>query len=207
MVGNDRIRFSSELPSNFIASRNWFCIFSARERIHRWAYLLRFFITEERRYGPLSCREIRGVPPHDKYDTSTKYRLVEEYGHNSFTEQEDRSLYTQWGFTRPDDAAAWFLGFGNQVKVLAPPEMAERMKNALESKIYTKHDIQMSCQTVENPSESSRGPKPSRISIVPSGMYGGHGRIFAAENPIFQSKNRFLAVFAPGNLKDFSKNW
>jgi len=38
-------------------------------------------------------------------------------------------------------------------------------------------------------------------------MYGGHGKIFAAENPIFQSKNRFLAVFAPGNLKDFSKNW
>ena len=62
-------------------------------------------------------------------------------------------------------------------------------------------------QTVEKPLESSRGPKPSRISIVPSGMYGGHGRIFAAENPIFQSKNRSLAVFAPGNLKDFSKNW
>ena len=31
--------------------------------------------------------------------------------------------------------------------------------------------------------------------------------IFAAGNPISQSKNRFLAVFAPGNLKDFSKNW
>ena len=42
---------------------------------------------------------------------------------------------------------------------------------------------------------------------MPSGMYGGHGRIFAAENPIFQRKNPFLAVFAPGNLKDFSKNW
>ena len=38
-------------------------------------------------------------------------------------------------------------------------------------------------------------------------MYGGHGAIFAAENPIFQSKNRFPAVFAPGNPKDFSKNW
>ena len=45
------------------------------------------------------------------------------------------------------------------------------------------------------------------LSIVPSGMYGGHGAIFAAENLIFQSKNRFLAVFAPENLKDFSKNW
>ena len=54
--------------------------------------------------------------------------------------------------------------------------------------------------------ESSRGPKPSRISIVHGGVYGGDGTIFAAENPIFQSGNRFLAVFAPGNLKDFSKN-
>lgn len=67
------------------------------------------------------------------YDASVKYRLIEEYGPNSFTEREDGSLYTQWGFTRPDDAAAWFLGFGNKVKVLAPPEMVERMKNALES--------------------------------------------------------------------------
>ena len=43
--------------------------------------------------------------------------------------------------------------------------------------------------------------------IVPSGVYGGHGTIFAAENLIFQSKNRFPAVFAPENPKDFSKNW
>ena len=27
----------------------------------------------------------------------------------------------------------------------------------------------------------------------------------AAENLIFQSKNRFIAVFVPGNLKDFRK--
>ena len=63
------------------------------------------------------------------------------------------------------------------------------------------------CQAVKKTTESSRGPKPSRFLIVPGGVYGGCGAIFAAENPIFQSKNRFLAVFAPGNLKDFSKNW
>ncbi len=43
------------------------------------------------------------------------------------------------------------------------------------------------------------GVKPFRTSIVPGGVYGGDGAIFAAENPIFQSKNRFLAVSAPGN--------
>ena len=29
----------------------------------------------------------------------------------------------------------------------------------------------------------------------------------AEENPIFQSKNRFLAVSAPENPQDFSGNW
>ena len=59
----------------------------------------------------------------------------------------------------------------------------------------------------KNPRRAREGQSPLEFAIVPSGMYGGHRRIFAAENPIFQSKNRFLAVFAPGNLKDFSKNW
>ena len=51
-------------------------------------------------------------------------------------------------------------------------------------------------QTVEKP---KRGAKPFHTSIVPGGVYGGDGAIFAAENPIFQSENRFLAVSAPGN--------
>lgn len=50
--------------------------------------------------------------------------------------------------------------------------------------------------------ESSRGPKPSRLLIESGGVYGGCGRIFAAENPIFQSKNRFLADFAPGDFEE-----
>ena len=50
-------------------------------------------------------------------------------------------------------------------------------------------------------------PKPFRALIVPGGVYGGDGAIFASENPIFQSKNRFLAVSAPGNPQDFSGNW
>ena len=42
-------------------------------------------------------------------------------------------------------------------------------------------------------------PKPFRALIVPGGVYGGDGAIFVEENPIFQSKNRFLAVSAPEN--------
>ncbi len=67
------------------------------------------------------------------YDASMKYRLVEEYGHNSFTEMEDGKLYTEWGFTTQKGAVEWFLSFGEKVKVLGPPEMVEIMKSTLDS--------------------------------------------------------------------------
>ena len=59
----------------------------------------------------------------------------------------------------------------------------------------------------KNPRRAREGRSSLELLIVPGGVYGGRGTIFAEENLIFQSKNRFLAVFAPGNLKDFSKNW
>ena len=62
-------------------------------------------------------------------------------------------------------------------------------------------------QTTEKPSESSKRLNPLEFSNVSSSVYGQSGTIFAAENLIFRSKNHFLAVFAPENLKDFGKNW
>ena len=59
----------------------------------------------------------------------------------------------------------------------------------------------------KNPWRAREGRSSLELLIVPGGVYGGRGTIFAEENLIFQSKNRFLAVFAPGNLKNFSKNW
>lgn len=70
---------------------------------------------------------------HAVYDPSVKYRLVEEYGHDCFIEQEDGKLYTQWGFSTQKDAVEWFLSFGDKVKVLAPPEMVEIMRSTLGS--------------------------------------------------------------------------
>ena len=66
------------------------------------------------------------------YDPSVKYRLVEEYGPDCFTQQEDGGLYTEWGFTTIERALEWFLGFGPKVRVLGPEEMVERMKAALD---------------------------------------------------------------------------
>ena len=62
------------------------------------------------------------------YEPAAKYRLVEERGPFSFTETADGRLYARWGFAGPEEAAAWFLGFGDQAEVKGPPEMVERMK-------------------------------------------------------------------------------
>ena len=65
----------------------------------------------------------------------------------------------------------------------------------------------LSVSVCRKPQRAREGRSPLEVPVVPSGVYGGHGAIFAAENLIFQSKNRFPAVFALENLKDFSKNW
>ncbi len=67
------------------------------------------------------------------YEPSEKFRLVEEYGPDSFTVMEDGRLWTRWGFTDPERMQRWFLGFGDKVQVIAPPEMVERMKVAIDN--------------------------------------------------------------------------
>ena len=59
------------------------------------------------------------------------------------------------------------------------------------------------CRLSKNPWRVREGRSSLELLIVPGGVYGGRGTIFAEENLIFQSKNRFLAVFALGNLKVF----
>lgn len=73
------------------------------------------------------------------YDGDVKYKLVEEHGPDSFTVMEDGRLYAEWGFTEPEDAVSWFLGFGDKVKVTGPPEMVERMKMVLKE-VWKKYD-------------------------------------------------------------------
>lgn len=65
------------------------------------------------------------------YDPSVKYKLVEEYGPDSFSIMDDGRLYAKWGFNSADDALPWFLSLGDKVKVIEPPEMVEKMKVTL----------------------------------------------------------------------------
>lgn len=65
------------------------------------------------------------------YDSSVKYKLVEEYGPDSFLVMDNGQLYAKWGFNSAEDALPWFLSLGDKVKVIEPPEMVEKMKTTL----------------------------------------------------------------------------
>jgi len=72
------------------------------------------------------------------FETSEKYRLVEEYGIDSFTETENGKLLFKRGFTKLDIVVSWFLSFGDKVEVIEPLEIRERIKNIVEI-VYKKY--------------------------------------------------------------------
>jgi predicted DNA-binding transcriptional regulator YafY len=63
------------------------------------------------------------------FDASEKYRLVETYGFESFTETPD-GLRLETGFTNRDFLITWLLGFGGKVTVLEPADIAKEIQTA-----------------------------------------------------------------------------
>ena len=57
------------------------------------------------------------------FQKAAKYRLVEEYGPDSFTEADDGTLEFRRPFANRDYLLQWLLSFGDQVKVLEPADL------------------------------------------------------------------------------------
>jgi len=57
------------------------------------------------------------------FATSERHRLIEAYGLDCYTETAE-GLQFACGFTNRSYMVSWLLGFGNNVKVLEPPEIA-----------------------------------------------------------------------------------
>ena len=58
-------------------------------------------------------------------------------------------------------------------------------------------------QPAEKASENSKRPNLFEFTTISGSVYGWGKTTFCGERAHSQSNNRFLAVFAPGNLKDF----
>ncbi len=61
-----------------------------------------------------------------------KWRLVEEYGPDSFKVQEDGSLLIEWGFTDRENLFGWLLSFGANAELLEPQKLRREFAEVLE---------------------------------------------------------------------------
>ena len=71
------------------------------------------------------------------FNPSEKYKLIESYGLNCFTETHE-GLRIEIGFTNRDFMTSWLLGFGDKVKVLEPKEIADDIQ-AVAKNILSKY--------------------------------------------------------------------
>lgn len=60
-----------------------------------------------------------------------KWRLLEEYGRGSFTEQDDGTLLFSFGFTDMQNLIEWILTFGDKAELLEPKEAREELLQIL----------------------------------------------------------------------------
>ncbi|MCL1807266.1 MAG: YafY family transcriptional regulator [Oscillospiraceae bacterium] len=66
------------------------------------------------------------------FDPSVRYKLIDCYGLNCYTETEGGLLRLEAGYTNSDYMVSWLLGFAGMAKVLEPQEIADGLRRAAE---------------------------------------------------------------------------
>ncbi len=61
------------------------------------------------------------------FTKDVKWRLVEEFGINCFTEREDGTLLFTADYTDKESLLGWLLTFGDKAKVLEPLEVRDEL--------------------------------------------------------------------------------
>ena len=67
------------------------------------------------------------------FDPSCRWRLVEEYGADRFTEEPDGRLRFTGGFPDSDSAVSWVLTFGDRAELVEPEELREQLEELAET--------------------------------------------------------------------------
>jgi predicted DNA-binding transcriptional regulator YafY len=67
------------------------------------------------------------------FDAGVKYRLIDEYGVECFTIQEDGRLLFRTGFANKDYMLSWILSFGDKVEVVYPKGLKQEIKKIAEN--------------------------------------------------------------------------
>ena len=73
------------------------------------------------------------------FEASEKYRLIEEYGIDSFAAREDGKLLLERDFVSYENMREWIFSFGDKVSVLAPKKLLDDRRKQAEN-ILKQHD-------------------------------------------------------------------
>ena len=74
----------------------------------------------------------KGVEVTAEFDKSMKWRLIEEFGINSFSENADGRLLMNIGWSDQESLFSWLLGFRDCVRIIEPVEYQKDFLNLLE---------------------------------------------------------------------------
>ncbi len=74
-----------------------------------------------------------------RFDPSVRWRLVDEYGAESFTQLPDGSLLFRRGFPGREELLRWVLSFGEAAEILEPKDLRQEL-GTLAKKIWEKYD-------------------------------------------------------------------
>ena len=76
------------------------------------------------------------------FSPEVKWRLIENFGMHCFTQQEDGRLLFEEEYTNEDRLISWLMGFGDQVEVLEPEFIRDRLSKIAKNmvRIYGKRE-------------------------------------------------------------------
>lgn len=120
----------------FCLDRQDFRLFKLN-RLLRPVLLPRGFVPRE--HPPYRVEQAEAFPTRFEvlalFERGMRWRLIEEYGADSFVERKDGKLLFRFGFTDEDHTLRWLLTFGDQVVLLEPKELRPRLQ-ALAGRVY-----------------------------------------------------------------------
>lgn len=110
-------------------------------RMEELAVTEKVFLPRENIDMPLSIHDVfhREIKIEAAFKQTMKWRLIEEYGKDSFTEMSDGRLLFAGDFNDKENLFSWILSFGINVEILKPQSIRDEFLDILDEmkKSYT----------------------------------------------------------------------
>ena len=73
-----------------------------------------------------------GIKVKVLFEPECKWRVVEEFGSESFIEQEDGKLLFQADYTDKENLVTWLMSFRDKVELIEPEEIRDEIRISIE---------------------------------------------------------------------------